>query len=102
MQDLIDQIVEKTGVTAQQAKDSANIAVEWVKDELPEDIRGTVGGILDRTGDIAADAVTKSKNAAGSAAGVAGDAASSATESAESMWDKAKDAVSDLMPRHDE
>ncbi len=102
MQDLINQIVEKTGVTAQQAKDSANIAVEWVKDKLPEDIRGTVGEILEGAGDMAADAVTKSKDAAGSAAGVAGDAASSATEATGSMWDKAKDAVSDLLPGHDE
>lgn len=102
MQDLINQIVEKTGVTAQQAKDAADMAVGWVKDKLPEGIRGTVSGILDGAGDMAADAVTKSKDAAGSAAGVAGGAASSATEAAGGMWDKAKDSVSDLIPGKDE
>ena len=102
MQDLINQIVEKTGVTTQQAKDAANIAVGWVKDKLPEDVRGTVGGILDGAGDMASEAVTKSKDAAGSAAGVAGGAASSATDAAGGLWDKAKGAVSDLMPGNDD
>ena len=102
MQDLVNQIVEKTGVTAQQAKDAADMAVGWVKDKLPEGVRGTVSGILDGAGDVAVGAVTKSKDAAGSASSVAGGAASSATEAAGSMWDKTKDSVGDLMPGNDE
>jgi len=101
MQDLINQIVDKTGVTAQQAKEAADMAVDWVKDKLPEGIRGTVSGILDGAGDMAAGAVSKSEDATGSAASVAGGAASSATEAAGSMWDKAKDTVGDLMPGND-
>lgn len=102
MQDLINQIVDKTGVTAKQAKDAAEMAVGWVKDKLPEGVRGTVSGFLDGAGDMAAGAVSKSKDAAGSASSVAGGAASSATEAAGSMWDKAKDAAGDLMPGNDE
>ena len=101
MQDLINQIVDKTGVTGQQAKDAADMAVGWVKDKLPEGVRDTVSGILDGAGDMAADAVTKSKDAAEAASGVAGGAATSAPEAAGSMWDKAKDTVGDLMPGDD-
>jgi uncharacterized protein YjbJ (UPF0337 family) len=98
MDDLINQIVEKTGVTAQQAKDGVGMAVEWVKDKLPSDVVDQLGGLLDGAGGMAAGAVDKAKDAGGSVTSAAGSAASSGADAAEGMWDKAKGAVSDLMP----
>ncbi|MEN8240139.1 MAG: hypothetical protein ABFR53_13170 [Actinomycetota bacterium] len=91
MDELISQIVEKTGVTAQQARDGVNMAIDWVKDKLPSDMVDQIGGILDGAGDMAAGAVDKAKGAAGSATDAAGSAAGSATDAAGSIWDKAKD-----------
>ncbi len=91
MQDLIDQIVAKTGITATQARDAVGMAGDWIKDKLPADLRDTVGGYIDGAGGLAGDAVEKSKDVAGSAADATKGAAGSA-------WDKAKDTVQDLMP----
>jgi len=102
MQELIDQIVEKTGVTARQAKDSADMAVDWVKGKLPEGIRETVGGFLEGAGGMAADVVAKGKDVTEAAAGAAGDAASTAGGAVEGAWDKAKDAATNLMPGESE
>lgn len=98
MDDLINQIVEKTGVTAQQAKDGVGIAVDWVKEKLPNDVVEQFGGLLDGAGDMAAGAVSKAKDAGSSVTSAAESAASSGAGAAESAWDKTKSAVSDLMP----
>ncbi|MEN8041600.1 MAG: DUF2780 domain-containing protein [Actinomycetota bacterium] len=91
MDELISQIVEKTGVTAQQAKEGVTIALDWVKDKLPSDVVDQLSGVLEGAGDMAADAVEKAKGAAGSASDAAGGAASSATDVAGNLWEKAKD-----------
>lgn len=98
MDDLINQIVEKTGVTAQQAKDGVGIAVEWVKEKLPSDVVDQFGGLLDGAGNMASGAVDKAKDAGSSVSSAAGSAASSGAGAAGGAWDKAKGAVSDLMP----
>ena len=98
MDDLINQIVEKTGVTAQQAKDGVGLAVEWVKEKLPSDVVDQFGGLLDGAGSMASGAVDKAKDASGSVSSAAGAAASSGAGAAGTAWDKAKGAVSDLMP----
>lgn len=101
MDDLIKQIVEKTGVTAQQAKDGVTIAVDWVKEKLPDDMVEQVGGLLDGAGDMASGAVEKAKDAGGSVSSSAGTAASSGASTATSMWNKAKDMASGLLPGDD-
>jgi hypothetical protein len=94
MDDLINQIVEKTGVTAQQAQDGVGLAVEWVKERLPSDVVDQFGGVLDGAGNMASGAVDKAKDAGGSVSSLA----SSGAGASGSAWDKAKGAVSDLMP----
>lgn len=98
MDDLINQIVEKTGVTAQQAKEGVGIAVEWVKEKLPDEVVDQFGGVLDGAANLTSGAVEKAKDAGGSVSSAAGAAASSGAGAAGSAWDKAKGAVSDLMP----
>lgn len=102
MDDLIAQITEKTGVTADKAKEMIGVTKEWMMDKLPESLADQVSAALSGAGDMASSAVEKSKDAAGSAAGVATGAAATATEKAEGLWDKAKDTVTDLTSSKDE
>lgn len=101
MDDLINRIVEKTGVTAAQARDGANMAVAWIKDKLPTDMGDQIGGLLDGAGGVAAGMVDKAKDVGSSAGGVASDAAATATTAASGAWDKTKDAISGLTPDDD-
>ncbi len=102
MDDLIAQITEKTGVTADKAKEMIGVTTEWMKDKLPENLADQVSAALSGAGDMASTAVDKSKDAAGSAAGVATGAATTATEKAEGLWDKAKDTVTGFTSSKDE
>jgi hypothetical protein len=98
MDDLINQIVEKTGVTAQQARDGVGLAIGWVKEKLPTDVVDQLGSVLDSAGGMAADAVGKAKDTGASATSAAGSTVSSAADVAGSIWDKGTGAVSELMP----
>ncbi len=101
MDDLINQIVEKTGVTAAQARDRATMALAWMKDELPADVGNQIGGLLDGAGKMASGMVDRAKDAGSSAGGIAGDAAGAGASAAAGMFDKAKDSVSDILPGGD-
>ncbi len=98
MDDLVSQIVEKTGVTTQQAKDGVGIAVGWIKERLPDEVVDQVGSALDSAGGMASEAVGKAVEAGSSAGSVAGSAASSGIEAAGSVWDKVKDTASVVLP----
>ena len=83
MDELIAQIMEKTGVTAEKAKEMLGVTANWMKDHLPDDVSDQIGSMLSGAGDIA-----------GSAAGAATGAASAATGKAGDLWNTAKDRVS--------
>ncbi len=85
MDDLINQIVEKTGFTAQQAKDGVGIAVGWIKDRFPDDVVEQFGSALDSAGGMASDAVGKAVEAGSSATSAAGSAASTARKQLEAL-----------------
>lgn len=99
MDDLFNQIAEKTGVTVQQAKEGFTMSVAWVREKLPADVAEQFGGLLDGAGDLATGAMGKAKDAGASATSKAGSVAGSGADSAASVWVKTKDSVSDLMPR---
>jgi hypothetical protein len=84
--DLIAQITEKTGVTAEKAMEMIGVTKEWMADKLPESLADQVSTALSGAGGMAS-------SAAETATGVAGSAAASATETAGSLWDKTKDTV---------
>jgi hypothetical protein len=99
MDDLFNQIAEKTGVTVQQAKEGFTMSFAWVREKLPADVAEQFGGLLDGPGDLATGARGKAKDAGASATSKAGSVAGSGADSAASVWVKTKDSVSDLMPR---
>ncbi|MEN8234857.1 MAG: DUF2267 domain-containing protein [Actinomycetota bacterium] len=91
MEELIAQITEKTGVSAEKAKEIVAVVTEWVKEKLPEDMVNQLSGFLGGAGDAAS-------SAAGKATGAAGTAAGTATGIAGDLWDKAKGVVPGLGP----
>lgn len=101
MDELIAQITEKTGVTAEKAKEIIGVTTEWMKDKLPESIADQVSSVLSGAGEMASSAAGKATGVAGSAAGVATGAATTATERADDLWGKTKDAVTGLTSSDD-
>jgi hypothetical protein len=98
LEELINQIVARTGVTAQQAKDGVATTVSWVKDAMPSDMKDRFGQLIDDAGALTTGAVDKAKEAGGAAASAAGGAAATGQEAAGGAWDKTKKTVTDLMP----
>lgn len=102
MDELIAQITEKTGVTAEKAKEMIGVTTEWMKDKLPESLADQVTTALSGAGEVASSAAGKATSAAGSAATVASGAAATATEKAGGLWDKAKDTATGFTSSKDE
>jgi uncharacterized protein YjbJ (UPF0337 family) len=94
MDELIAQITEKTGVTADKAKDMLGVTTEWMKAKLPADLSDQVTAALTGATGIASSAAGKATEAAGSAMGTASGVAATATEKAEGLWNKAKGTLS--------
>jgi uncharacterized protein YjbJ (UPF0337 family) len=83
MDELIAQIMEKTGVTAEKAKEMLGVTANWMKDRLPDDVSDQIGSMLSGAGDIAGSATEAASGAAAAATGKAGE-----------LWNTAKDRVS--------
>ncbi len=98
MNDLITQIVEKTGVTAQQAQESVAISVEWVTEKLPSDAVEQLEGLLGGATGMATGAIGKAKDTGSSMTSAAGSIAASGADVAGSAWENTKGSVSGLMP----
>ena len=93
MDELIAQITEKTGVTAEKAKEMVGVTTEWMADKLPESLAEQVAAALAGAGGMASSAADKATGVAGSAAEVATGAATTASEKAGDLWGKTKDTV---------
>lgn len=102
MDELVAQIMEKTGVTAEKAREMIGVTTEWMKDKLPESLGDQVSAALSGAGEIASSAAGKATGVAGSAAGVATSAATTATEKAGDLWGKTKDTVTGFTSSDDE
>jgi hypothetical protein len=100
--ELIAQITEKTGVTAEKAKEMIGVTTEWMKGKLPESLAEQVSAALAGAGGVASSAAAKATDVAGSTAGVATGAATTATEKAGGLWDKTKDTVTGFTSSNDE
>ncbi|MCW3461868.1 hypothetical protein [Chitinophaga nivalis] len=105
MQELIQQLQEKAGLTAEQAAQSITVIKEYVKGKLPPFIAGTVDnwfssmsdkagtkkeGLMDQAGDFLDNAKDKAE-----------DWATDAKEKAEDWLEEAKDKVSGLFKDKD-
>ncbi len=98
MEELIAQITETTGVTAEKAKEMIGVTAEWMKGKLPVDVANQLTSLLSGAGDIAGSTTSRATGVAATAAGVATGAAAAATDKAGNVWNKAKDTVSGLAP----
>lgn len=93
MDELIALITEKTGVTAEKAREMVAITTEWMTDKLPADLSDQVTAALTGAGSIASSTAGKATEAAGAAVITASDVAATATDKAGELWSKAKDTI---------
>lgn len=106
MQDLINKVQEKTGLSAEQAQSSVEAVMDFVKGKLPEGLADKVedmfggaegekvefGGIVDSLMGMFGGA----KDTAGDAADKAGDMLDGAKAKAEDMFEEGKDKLEDM------
>jgi uncharacterized protein (DUF2267 family) len=95
MDELIAQIMEKTGVTADKAKEMLGVTAEWMKDRVPDDVADQISSILSGAGEMASSATE-------AATGAATGAAAAATGKAGDLWNTAKGTVSGLAQNDDQ
>ena len=81
LQEFIQQLVQKAGITEAQAAKAATVAHEFIKSKLPPQMAGTVDGFFAGTVDPAAN--------------IAANAAANTASKSEDMMDKAKDMAKD-------
>ena len=82
MEDLIAEIQEKTGLSADKVLEVVTLVTEFMKERLPDDLIQSISGYL-------GDAAGKAMGAAGSATGMGVGAAKSATSVAAGATGKA-------------
>ena len=102
MDELISQIMEKTGVTADKAKEMLGVTADWMKNRFPDDVAEQIGSILAGAGDMAGTATEAAAGAAPAATEAASGAASAATGKAGDLWNQAKSTVSGFAPSDDQ
>lgn len=91
MDELIAQIMEKTGVTADKAKEMLGVTADWMKDRVPDDVADQISSILSGASEMAGNATGTATGAAAAATGKAGD-----------FWNTAKGTVSGLIQNDDQ
>jgi uncharacterized protein YjbJ (UPF0337 family) len=102
MDELIAQIMEKTGVTADKAKEMLGVTTDWMRERVPDDVADQIGSILSGAGDMAGTATGAATGAASAATDAASGAAAAATGKAGDLWNVAKDTVSGFVPKDDQ
>jgi hypothetical protein len=102
MDELIAQIMEKTGVTADKAREMLGVTADWMKNRLPDDVADQIGSILAGAGDMAGTATGAATGAAVAATEAASEVASAATGKAGDLWSTAKGTVSGFVPSDDQ
>jgi hypothetical protein len=93
MDQLIDQLVDKVGLTRDQAQQSVEAVEAFLKDKLPADVMGQIDGAIGAVGDMAGDAAGAAAGAAGAATDAAGDAADAAKDTGSGVMDSIKGAL---------
>lgn len=108
MEELLNQLMAKTGMSADQAKGALGVVMGFMKDKLPADLMNQISGVFPDMGQMLGDATGAAGDAAsavggaaagaaGAAAGAAGDAAAAAGNAASGAAGAAKDAGGGLM-----
>ena len=102
MDELVAQIMEKTGVTADKAKEMLGVTTDWMRERVPDDVADQIGSILSGAGDMVGTATGAATGAASAATDAASGAAAAATGKAGDLWNVAKDTVSGFVPKDDQ
>lgn len=90
MDQLIDQLVDKVGLTRDQALQTVEAVQSFLKDKLPADVMEQFDGAIGAVGDMAGQAADVAGDAAGAAADAAGDAAGAAADAGGGVMDSIK------------
>ena len=98
MDDLIKQIEDKTGLSAEKVLEVVTMVTDFFKANLPEELVNQVTSSLSQA---AAAASNTASSAGGSAASRAQELAAGAAGMASSMLSKAMEAVTEMMPKPD-
>jgi hypothetical protein len=97
MEELLNQITSKTGLSGDQAKQVLGVVMTFMKDKLPADLMNQISGVFPDMGQMLGDAAgavgDAASGAAGAAAGAAGAAAGAAQGAAGSAANAAGDAA---------
>jgi hypothetical protein len=82
MEELIQQLISKVGLTQAQAQQAMGLVGSFLKDKLPADVLSQVTGAIGGLGDVAGDVAGAAQNVAGQAAGAAQNVAGKAAGAA--------------------
>lgn len=88
MEDLIKQITDRTGVTAEKAKEMVAITMAWLK-EAPAEAREQLANASGKVSGLASAATERATGAAGTAKS----AGTSAVDKGKELFDRAKGAM---------
>lgn len=66
MEQLIQLVAEKTGLSADKAKEAVDAVLSFVKEKLPAPIAGQIDALVSGGGDVAGDLLEKGKDMLGS------------------------------------
>lgn len=97
MEELLNQIMSKTGMSGDQAKQVLGVVMTFMKDKLPADLMNQISGVFPDMGQMLGDAAGAVGDAASGAASAAQGAASAATGTASDAAGAAKDAGGGLV-----
>ena len=99
MDELVEQLISKVGLDANQANHVMAVVSSFLKDKLPADLLNQLNGVVAGLGDAAGQATDAAKDAAAGAQAAASDAAGAATGAAGDAQDKAQDAAGGFMSK---
>jgi hypothetical protein len=93
MEELVQQLISKAGISQAQAQQVVGVVSSFLKDKLPADVLNQVTGLLGNLGDAAGQAAGAAKDVAGQAAGAAQSAAGQAAGAAQNVAGQAAGAA---------
>lgn len=96
MQEFIDELQQKVGLTAEQAKKAIETIIEKVKTKVPEMLHGTIDSVFTAGSQKGEDLMQRAQEFARQAKDKAGEYADKAEDWAEDTKDKAEDIVKNM------
>ncbi|VAW09221.1 hypothetical protein MNBD_ACTINO01-2150 [hydrothermal vent metagenome] len=99
MEDLINEIQSKTGLSTEKVIEVVTIVADFLKEQLPQDLVEQIASYLGEAAEIATGAAGKATEVTGSATKTASSAAAAATSAAAGAVGMAVDAASSVISK---